>query len=105
MPQYGVGLVARALDLSRQRVHYILKNPKTVKIRKTKKMNDEDIILKKIEEIVKELPVYGYRRVTAVLRARYGIAFNRKKVYRIMKQKGSSTGSTRVPFSSKYPRS
>ncbi|MFN8790242.1 MAG: IS3 family transposase [Bdellovibrionales bacterium] len=51
-------------------------------------MNDEDMVLRKIEEIVKELPVYGYRRVTAVLRARYGIAFNRKKVYRIMKQKG-----------------
>lgn len=83
-----MGLIARALDLSRQRVHYILKHPKTVKIRKIKKMNDEDMVLKRIEEIVKELPVYGYRRVRAVLRARYGIAFNRKKVYRIMKQKG-----------------
>ena len=43
-------------------------------------MNDEEEVFKKIEEIVKELPVYGYRRVTAVLRARYGIPFNRKKV-------------------------
>lgn len=51
-------------------------------------MNDEEVVLKKIEEIVKELPVYGYRRVTAVLRARYGVPFNRKKVYRLMKQKG-----------------
>lgn len=51
-------------------------------------MNDEEAVLSKIEEIVKELPVYGYRRVTAVLRARYGVPFNRKKIYRIMKQKG-----------------
>jgi putative transposase len=83
-----VGLVARALNLSRQRVNYILKHPKVVRIRKVKKMNGEDKVLRKIEEIVKELPVYGYRRVTAVLRARYGIAFNRKKVYRIMKKQG-----------------
>lgn len=87
-PEYGVGLVARALNLSRQRVHYILKHPISTKYRKKKKMNGEEEVLKKIEEIVKELPVYGYRRVTAVLRARYGTPFNRKKVYRIMKEKG-----------------
>lgn len=51
-------------------------------------MNDEEKVLKQIEEIVRELPVYGYRRVTAVLRARYGVTYNRKKVYRLMKQKG-----------------
>ena len=51
-------------------------------------MQDEEMVLKQIEEIVRELPVYGYRRVTAVLRARYGIPFNRKKIYRLMKQKG-----------------
>lgn len=35
-------------------------------------MKDEEDVLTKIEEIVKGLPVYGYRRVAAVLRARYG---------------------------------
>ena len=59
-----------------------------MKTRKVKKMNEEEVVLKQIEEIVKELPVYGYRRVTAVLRARYNYPFNRKKVYRLMKQKG-----------------
>lgn len=50
-------------------------------------INDETVLMH-IEEIVKELPVYGYRRVAAVLRARYGIPINRKKVYRVMKEKG-----------------
>jgi len=83
-----VRTLARALGLSRQRVYFILKNPSQDIKRKRKKMNDEEAVLKKIEEIVRELPVYGYRRVTAVLRARYGIPLNRKKVDRIMKQKG-----------------
>jgi putative transposase len=87
-PIYGVRTLARALDISRQRVYFILKNPVRVKYRKVKKMNDEEVVLKQIEEIVRELPVYGYRRVVAVLRARYGVPFNRKKVYRLMKQKG-----------------
>jgi len=87
-PEYGARTLARALGISRQRVYFILKNPAQDIKRKRKKMKDEEVVLSKIEEIVKELPVYGYRRVTAVLRARYGIPINRKKVYRVMKQKG-----------------
>ena len=51
-------------------------------------MGNDEVVLEKISQIVKELPVYGYRRVTAVLRTRYGILINRKKVYRLMKDKG-----------------
>lgn len=51
-------------------------------------MKTDEKVLKNIEEIVRELPVYGYRRVTAVLRARYGVSISRKKVYRLMKEKG-----------------
>lgn len=87
-PEYGVRTLARVLGLSRQRVYFILKNPVPQIRRRVRKMNDEEAVLKHIEAIVKELPVYGYRRVTAVLRARYGVAFNRKKIYRLMKQKG-----------------
>ncbi|MBK9293432.1 MAG: transposase [Oligoflexia bacterium] len=48
---------------------------------------DEAMIIKNIEEIVRELPVYGYRRVTAVLRHRYGLEVNWKRVYRIMRER------------------
>jgi putative transposase len=46
------------------------------------------IVLAKIEEIARELPVYGYRRVAAVLRVKLGMEINRKKVYRLMKERG-----------------
>lgn len=51
-------------------------------------MEDDQIVLKNIESIVKELPVYGYRRVAAVLRAKFGMNINRKRVYRLMKERG-----------------
>ena len=51
-------------------------------------MENDKVMLEKIEEIAKELPVYGYRRVAAVLRARMGMNINRKKVYRLMKERG-----------------
>ncbi len=51
-------------------------------------MKSDEQVLKNIEEIARELPVYGYRRVTAVLRAKYGLTISRKRVYRIMRQKG-----------------
>lgn len=40
-----------------------------------------------IEDIVKQFPQYGYRKVTAILNYRYGIAINRKAVYAAMKSK------------------
>ncbi len=51
-------------------------------------MEQDKVVLEKIEEIARELPIYGYRRVAAVLRARFGMQVNRKKVYRLMQQRG-----------------
>lgn len=39
-------------------------------------------------ELVKQYPFYGYRKITAVLQYQRGIEINRKRVYRIMKEKG-----------------
>lgn len=75
--------LASALGISRQRAYFALKNP-IKKNRKKKKMNQDKFVLEKIDEIIKTCPTYGYRRVTAMLRMRYGMAIGRKRVYRIM---------------------
>ena len=46
----------------------------------------EKQLLCKIEEIVKEYPMYGYRKVYAILRYRYGYKVYRNKVYKLMKE-------------------
>lgn len=43
-------------------------------------------ILQMIEELVKQYPFYGYRKITAILQYQRGLLVNRKRVYRIMKQ-------------------
>lgn len=42
-------------------------------------------ILQMIEELVKQYPFYGYRKITAILQYQRGLLVNRKRVYRIMK--------------------
>lgn len=80
--------LSKTLGVSRQRVYFIKKHPEIKITRKKKKMReDEAELIKNIESIVRELPVYGYRRVTAVLRHRYGLNVNWKRVYRIMHER------------------
>lgn len=48
---------------------------------------DDDVLLGRIEALVKERPSYGYRRVTAMLNRETGVKpVNHKRVYRVMKQ-------------------
>lgn len=44
-------------------------------------------ILPVIEELVKQYPFYGYRKITAILQYQRGIHVNRKRVYKLMKEK------------------
>jgi putative transposase len=74
------------LGISRARVRSIVNSKKSdIRIRRNK-MNEDKKVLAMIEEIVKEYPFYGYRRVAAILRCRYNLEINRKAVYRIMKE-------------------
>lgn len=53
---------------------------------KVKKMNIKDEeIKKKIIELIKSHPQYGYRKIYAILRFRMGIKVHRNKVYALMK--------------------
>lgn len=44
-------------------------------------------LVAQIKAVIAEFPTYGYRRVCAILRKREQRAINRKKVYRLMRQK------------------
>jgi putative transposase len=43
---------------------------------------------KMIQEVIREYPTYGYRRIWAILRFDKGVVVNKKKVQRIMRLKG-----------------
>lgn len=77
--------LASVLGLSRARI-YALKKTNEFTQRKEKKMKDEEKLLGMIEELVKQFPFYGYRRITAVLRYQRGLNVNWKRVYRIMRK-------------------
>jgi putative transposase len=49
--------------------------------------DDEEKITALIIELVKQYPFYGYRKITAILQYQRGIMLNRKRVYRIMKER------------------
>lgn len=54
-------------------------------IRAVRKLEDERL-LPLIRELTDERPTYGYRRITALLRAKLNERINPKRVYRIMRQ-------------------
>ena len=48
---------------------------------------EDEAIISRIEEVAEDFATYGYRKITAQLK-RDGIVINRKKVQRIMREKG-----------------
>lgn len=55
-------------------------------MKKEDKNEADKEILKLIEDLVRQFPFYGYRKITAILQYQRGIVINRKRVYRIMKE-------------------
>lgn len=53
---------------------------------KVEKKKEDTEVLSLIEQLVKQYPFYGYRKITAILQYQRGLAINRKRVYRIMKE-------------------
>jgi putative transposase len=72
------------LGLSRTRI-YALKKPKENKMAKKDETNSDAETLKLIQDLVRQFPFYGYRKITAILRYQRGLTINRKKVYALMK--------------------
>ena len=53
------------------------------------KLEKRDEVVEKIEQLCMEHHfIYGYRTITRLLKKIHGLIVNRKKVYRIMKERG-----------------
>ncbi len=63
--------------------------------------NDREV-LSLIQDLVKQFPFYGYRKITAILRFQRGLKINRKRVYRLMKESKLCMAPS---MSNKKPRS
>jgi putative transposase len=49
---------------------------------------DDAEVTKLIHLVMRERPTYGYKRITAMVNARYHRKFNRKRIYRLMRKAG-----------------
>ena len=57
--------------------------------REPRPANDDDLlVMRRIDELFTAWPFLGSRRMTALLRAEYGLSINRKRVRRLMRQMG-----------------
>lgn len=76
---FSISEALRYLKINRSTYYY---KPKGYNRR-----TDDEEILKEIEELKREHPYWGYRRIWAMLRKK-GNKLNQKRVYRIMKENG-----------------
>ncbi|HCU1273214.1 TPA: IS3 family transposase, partial [Klebsiella pneumoniae] len=87
---WGVSFVSRCLRVSRAQLHVILRRTDDWKDGRRSRHTDDTDVLRRIHHVIGELPIYGYRRVWALLRRQTepdGMpAINAKRVYRIMRQ-------------------
>ena len=81
---FRVPVIARALELNRTYCYSLLKEPK----QKPKRPSvDKDALLKqRIRKLCAEFPRYGYRRIQVMLRRKYDMRVNHKRVYRVMRE-------------------
>lgn len=74
-------------DVSERRACQALDQPRSSQRYQAKTRDDEAALVKRMLELVKEHPRYGYRRITAKLRQE-GWEVNRKRVYRLWRCEG-----------------
>jgi putative transposase len=79
--------VQSTLGVSERRACQVLKQPRSTQRYVLQEDEEEQRLLTRILEIVREHPRYGYRFVTALLRQE-GWHVNRKRVYRLWVQEG-----------------
>lgn len=77
--------LASVLGLSRARI-YVLKKEKESKVKEKEQTKSDAELLQLIQDLVKQFPFYGYRKITAILRYQRGLKINRKKVYAMMRR-------------------
>lgn len=80
MDKYKTSDIAKILGVSRQALY-----KKPLRTRGFYNKPEDQDVLAKIKTITKERPTYGYKRVTAMVNKRFGVKFNKKRIYRLMK--------------------
>ncbi|XWR71244.1 IS3 family transposase ISEc27 (plasmid) [Providencia manganoxydans] len=87
---WKISLVSRTLRVSRAQLYVLVKRKSDCKDGRGRYPQGDNDALARIHNVIDKLPMYGYRRVWAILRRQSeneGIAIiNAKRVYRIMKQ-------------------
>ncbi|MDQ4429072.1 IS3 family transposase [Yokenella regensburgei] len=87
---WRISLVSRCLRVSRAQLHTMARRSKDWQDRRLKHKPDDTEALARIHVVIGDLPIYGYRRVWALLRRQSETddmaVINAKRVYRIMRQ-------------------
>lgn len=73
--------------MSERRACRTLEHPRSTQRYRAKVRGDEASLLKRMEELVRRHPRYGYRRIWALLR-REGWRVNRKRIHRLWRREG-----------------
>jgi putative transposase len=89
---YALAAVARVMQISRQAM-YRLPKPRSAPQRRP----PTDAVEQAIVEVAKANPTDGYRMVWALVRRRLGVAVNRKRVLRVMREQGLIQRRRSVP--------
>ena len=75
------------LDMSERRACRVLSQPRSSQRRKSQPRDDEPALRKRIHELVRERPRFGYRRIAALLRAE-GHRASATRILRLWRQEG-----------------
>jgi transposase InsO family protein len=68
--------------MSERRACRVLGQPRSTQRCQPKRRDDEVALVKRLRELVRERPRFGYRRITVLLR-REGWRVNTKRIYRL----------------------
>lgn len=71
----------------------VIGQPRSTQRYRMKRRDDEALIVRRMHELVRRRPRFGYRRIGALLRAA-GFVINRKRVWRLWKQEGFKVPQT-----------
>lgn len=73
--------------VSERRACRVLGQPRSTQRRQRKRRDDEAALVKRLRELVRQRPRFGYRRLAVLLR-REGWRVNTKRIYRLWRQEG-----------------
>ena len=83
----AVRQLQETFDVSQRRACRVLGQPRSTQRQTAKTSEEEERLVRRMLELVRRHPRWGYRRITMLLR-REGWRVNRKRVYRLWRQQG-----------------